>query len=131
MGDVSTLSFENDYFDAVIESECLYANNSANLKMTLQEIKRVLKPHGMFYSRTFAKDMLSDVELSGNILEFERVKHGPLRDRGFARFVDREGIHSLYGDFKIISIDHERFTRFNASVLTSEYVIICQNENSI
>jgi len=128
VGDVTKLSFQNDYFDAVIDSECLYANNLGNSMVILEEIRRVLKPHGLFYSRTFAEDMLTSSELSENNAEFENLTYGPLKDKGFARFINREGIHSLYGKFfSIKSIDKEHFTRNNGSVVTSEYVIVCEN----
>lgn len=47
-GDIITLPFQNDYFDGVIDVECLYCNNTTTTKTILQEIRRVLKPGGLF-----------------------------------------------------------------------------------
>ena len=57
IGDIINLPFETNYFDGIIDVECIYCNNWENTEIILQEIQRTLKTKGLFYSRTFAEDM--------------------------------------------------------------------------
>ena len=51
--DAENLPFKNDYFDKYIISFCL--RNVTNIKKTLEESYRVLKPGGIFYCLEFSK----------------------------------------------------------------------------
>lgn len=128
VGDIVSLSYPDNFFDAVLDVECLYANDYDNSRKILAEIKRVLKPHGLLYSRT-----LSDEIFIGNEYDqigyksYTNVSEGPLKGRGFARLMDVKDIEELYSDFfNLLSIDELNYTQSNRSFTISEFVILCQ-----
>ena len=49
VGDIVSLPFEDNSFDGIVDSECLYCNNTTNTQKILSEIQRVLKQYGFFY----------------------------------------------------------------------------------
>ena len=126
VADIVNLPFINNFFDVVIDVECIYCNNSENTKIILEEIKRVLKPDGKFYSRTFSDKMFIGTNIKENIyLEYLDVKDGPLKGKGFVRLSSRDTINELYGRcFKIESIDYLEYTQYNEKYLIKEWVII-------
>ena len=83
VGDVVDLCYNDNFFDVVLDVECMYANSLDDTKKIVSEVLRVLKPSGRFYSRTFM-DWMSGVE-SGTVVESHRntflnMPEGPLRD---------------------------------------------------
>ena len=54
VGDIVSLPYSDLTFDAVIDVECIYANDLENANKILKEISRVLKKTGLFYSRTLS-----------------------------------------------------------------------------
>lgn len=126
VSDIVNLPFSNNFFDVVIDVECIYCNNSENTKIILEEIKRVLKPDGKFYSRTFSDKMFIGANIKENIyLEYLDVEDGPLKGKGFVRLSSKDTINDLYGRcFKIESIDYLEYTQYNEKYLIKEWVII-------
>lgn len=127
--DIMDLSiFESNFFDAVIDVECLSCNSFMNTQKILNEVKRVLKTNGLFYSRTFSEKMLQGKDASGvSDLEYSEVKEGPLKGKGFLRLSDKKSIDMLYGSlFSIKSIDTLEFSNNNETDFVSEYIIIAQ-----
>lgn len=128
IGDVSRLPFESEYFDAVIDSECIYSNRFEDAEKILDEVKRVLRTGGLFYSRTFTdKNYIGQrYDIVGE-MEYLNISDGPMAGKGFCRLVNHSSIQKLYGKrFRIISIDQLECTRDNGKIIISEYVIICQ-----
>ena len=96
-GDILSLPYDDNYFDGVIDAESLYCNDYSLTRQILAEINRVLKPTGLFYSRTFTSSMyVGDRPDSLNRLEFRNVSSGPLAGKGFVRLADSESIKGLY-----------------------------------
>ncbi len=60
VGDVTRLPYNNESFDAVIDCQCLYANDLTSTRRSLNEIERVLKPGGQLLSITFATGTYGD-----------------------------------------------------------------------
>lgn len=131
VGDIVNLPYQDSYFDAVIDIECLYCNSIESSLKILQEIKRVLKPQGMFFSRTFSSDIyIGENPTSINSMEFRDIKEGPLKGNQFVRLSTKETIRELYGrEFSVESIDKEQYTMGNGEVLVSEWNIICRKGN--
>lgn len=130
VGDIIELPYEDSFFDAVIDVECLYANNFENTQLILKEINRVLKNEGLFYSRTLSDKMYIGKEFKQySKYEFDEVVLGPLKGKGFLRLIDRTGISSLYKkSFKIISVDLMEYTQNNSKQFISEYIIITKKK---
>jgi|JI8StandDraft_1071087.scaffolds.fasta_scaffold222483_2 SAM-dependent methyltransferase len=128
VGDIINLPFEDNFFDAVIDVECLYANTLDNSRKIINEINRVLKKDGLFYSLTFSDTMSigkSQSTLGPN--EYNNISDGPLSGKGFVRLIDRLGIQDLYGNqFQILTIDKFEHTIGNNTDLISEWSIVCQ-----
>ncbi len=128
VGDIVHLPYESEFFDAVIDVECLYANNLHNSKKILAEIYRVLKPGGMLYSLTFSDEMSigkTQTKIAPN--EYKDISDGPLAEKGFVRLIDKNGIGELYGDkFALVSIDKFEHTINNQADTISEWSIVCK-----
>ena len=128
VGDILSLPYPSETFDAVIDVECLYANSRGDTEKMLAEIKRVLKPGGLFFSRTIADDIYigkSRKKVGDN--EYTDISDGPLAGRGFARLTGRQGACDLYGSiFDVLSIDSLVATVNNGSMKVSEWIIICR-----
>lgn len=131
VGDILNLPYEDNFFDAVIDVECLYANNFENTKIILKEISRVLKTEGLLYSRTFSNQQYIGKEYDKiSNLEFNNIMEGPLRGKGFVRLSSSESINSLFDDslLHIKSIDTLNYTIDNGNFKISEFVIIAINK---
>ncbi|MGZ4059592.1 MAG: class I SAM-dependent methyltransferase, partial [Bacteroidia bacterium] len=106
-GDIISLPYEDNFFDCVLDVECLYANDQNNTTVILKEINRILKPGGKFYSRTFSDKM--NVGKTNNKIsdfEFDSISDGPLEGKGFVRLMNENQLRNLYGAFlKVISVD--------------------------
>lgn len=128
ISDVSNLNYDDNFFDAVIDCECIYANNFESSKKILLEINRVLKSGGFFYSRSFAEDMfIGNPLIKYNDFEYDKIQSGSLAGKGFTRLIDENGIKKLYGEFfNIVSIDFLKYSNNNQEDIVSEYIIISQ-----
>jgi ubiquinone/menaquinone biosynthesis C-methylase UbiE len=130
VGDIMELPFENNFFDCVLDVECLYANNWKNSSLIMREIYRVLKQNGLFYSRTFSSEMfVGDAFPISNYYEYHEVEEGPLSGKGFVRLINRDLIKELYGKIlDIRSIDLLEHTRDNGRVKISEWIITAEKK---
>lgn len=133
-GDIKKLPYPDKSFDCVVDNECLYCNSLKNTKIILQEIKRVLKDGGLFFSRTFTDEMYVGhtqnriSSLEGNI-EYNDISDGPFNDKGFGRLINLKGIMKLYGTFfKIVSIDKMEYTCNNSVFKVSEWLVVCRKD---
>ena len=129
VGNIEKLPYPDEFFDCVVDNECLYCNPLKKAEDILKEVKRVLKKGATLFSRTFTDEMYvgrSHKRISE--FEYDDVSDGPFANRGFARLISREGIAKLYGSFfKIASIDKLECTLNNSEAKVSEWIIICQN----
>jgi len=127
VGDVIVLDqFEGDYFDAVIDAECVCCNNVINSKKILAEVKRVLKNNGLFYSRTFSDKTFVGLDAEyATPLEVSKATDGPLQGKGFVRLSNENSINELYGEFFCIeSMDVSDYTANNQKTRVSEFIIV-------
>jgi SAM-dependent methyltransferase len=54
VGDVSIFPYDDNVFDAVFDSECLYANLYDDARRAYQQIERALRSSGKLLSKLFA-----------------------------------------------------------------------------
>ena len=125
--DIMKLQYPDDYFDCVVDIECLYANSFANTELILQEICRTMKPGGFLFSKSITDKMyLGKQRDEVGQLEFNNISDGPAAGKGFARSMSQQRIHQLYGQFFTVEqIDLHEYTRNNQTLLNSEWVIVC------
>ena len=129
VGDVVDLCYNDNFFDVVLDVECMYANSLDDTKKIVSEVLRVLKPSGRFYSRTFM-DWMSGVE-SGTVVESHRntflnMPEGPLRDDyGIIRLTSESEIPILYAGFNQIDVDFQKRSIGNQKHFLGEWMITC------
>lgn len=126
VGDITSLPYDDNFFDAVVDVEAVYSNPRNNSKKIINEVRRVLKKEGLFYSRTFADDMFIGNrrdELAPR--EYTKISDGPLAGMGFVRLTNRQDIQDIYGVFNIQAIDKLEYTMKNGTIKISEWVISC------
>lgn len=128
VGDINILPYSNNFFDAAIDVECLYANPLTASKNILKEIQRCLKPGGLLYSRTLTDQMyIGKSQTCCGHLEYSEISDGPIAGKGFARLMGREDVNSLYGiHFDIQSLDSLEYTRVNGTQIISEWIIVAR-----
>jgi ubiquinone/menaquinone biosynthesis C-methylase UbiE len=126
LGDVKKLPYEGNYFDVVIDNECMYANSESDSHKILSEVKRVLKPGGLFYSRTFSEKMfIGNSYKQYSTFEFDEIKEGNLAGKGFVRLINEVHIQEMYGKyFTLKSVDFLSYSSNNKSNIVEEYIII-------
>jgi SAM-dependent methyltransferase len=110
VGEIETLPFQAAQFDAVIDHECVCCNGYQSSVRIYQEMARVLKAGGKFFSRTFEQGSWGDQ--TGAQLEdhYFLVAQGPLAGKGAARFTAINTVTALVDSS--IHIDAiERITR--------------------
>jgi len=131
VGDIIKLPYENNFFDCVIDIECIYANTFADSIKIIEEICRVLKPGGNFFSKTFMEGMVKPGE--GTLLKGEQHTYqsittsGPLSAKvGIQRLTSENDIARLYSVFTIESIDYLIRSEENRNYEVREFLISCK-----
>lgn len=122
--DFSKLSFEDEYFNAVIDHEAVYCNSYAQSKKIYNDIRRVLKKNGKLFVRTFAKGSWGDGtgELVGH--NAYKTAEGPLAMKGYSRFTCYDEIPDLLDGFKIEQIELINRTVNNGKNNIKEWIVI-------
>ena len=96
----------------------------SDIKITVAEIHRTLKPKGRFFGKMFGiETMGSD---SGKKLEIGTMQYpdiGPCTGNETAHFFTRDEINDLFSDFSDISIDQVNRTDHNGTVQISEWLV--------
>lgn len=111
--DGKDLDYEENFFDCVIDSACIYSNTIDNIVKMYQEVFRVLKQKGKIYSSCFG--VKTDGYLSGEELEvntYNNIKEGALANRGIAHFYTEQEFYTILYDigFRDIVIDKMEYT---------------------
>lgn len=130
IGDIISLPYKDNFFDFIIDIECLYSNSELNTKIILNEIYRVLKPKGIFLSKSFGKKS-SNIN---NSKKFMNEKSTFLnsgnnvfkKEYKIIRFMDILDIKRIYKNFKISKIDEITRSVNNRKKIIHEWVIICK-----
>jgi len=105
VGDITQLPFEDNFFDAVIDNEAVYANSFDNSVKIYGELARVCKPGGKLFSRTFATGCWGDgtgQQVGHNAWV---VAEGPLLHKGYSRFTELSELPDLIKGFEIKEVE--------------------------
>jgi len=128
-GDFNELPWPDEHFDGVVENGALCCNPFDACKRVVREVKRVLKPGGVFLSanlgsRTWGTEKATPTGHN----EYAALPDGPLRGRGFALLMDRPQIDELYKDFTNIEVNTASNTRDHGQNLTEWWVVECKKQ---
>lgn len=111
VGDATRLPYPDASFDAVLDVECIYSNSITDAKKIICEIFRVLKPGGIFFSKTF----------------MEGTFRGALKkEYGLARFISKKNLPKLYTPFVIENLDYLIRSEQNGACEIKEWLITCR-----
>lgn len=129
-GDIVSLPYDDETFDAVVDVECVYANSLKDSKKIVSEIFRVLKPGGKFFSITFMTGTYGDGQgqaLKDEPNTYSELSEGALKKGyGIIRFTSEEDIDLLYSLFKIKNIDYCVRSEKNSQYEIKEWLISCE-----
>jgi ubiquinone/menaquinone biosynthesis C-methylase UbiE len=130
VADATCLPYDAGTFDAVIDCECVYANDVDSSKKILSEVNRVLKPGGEFFSLSFTDEMYvgkTRDELAPRV--YTDISDGLLAGKGLVRLMNKEDIQTLYGEyFCVDTVDKTTRTDLGQQYLTSEWMIVCSKK---
>ncbi len=107
------IGYDRDFFDCVIDSACVYANEIQAIKKMYENIYRVLKKGGKLYSSGFGRN--TDGYGKGVLLEegtYIDITEGVLSGRAVAHFYLQEEMETILNriGFCNIKIDHMLYT---------------------
>ena len=123
-GDICSIDFPADYFDAVIDCEAICCNDITSSKLIYREAARVLKVGGKLFSKAFAVGSWgwgTGEKLGHNAF---LCNEGPLKGEGYTRFTDRSEIPDLLGPaFNLLSIEKLSRTLSNGRDEIIEWII--------
>jgi ubiquinone/menaquinone biosynthesis C-methylase UbiE len=109
VGDFSELPWKGQSFDLIIDRGALTHNTYESIKITLKEVKRVLKKNGKLLSILLFSDLHPDRKYGHKIDKstYDKIKKGPLKGLGRTHFASLNEIKELFGSIlKINSITH-------------------------
>ena len=108
VGDFTSLPFNNDTFDLVIDRASLTCCGFSSAKKSVSEIRRVLKTGGRFFFNPYSSNHSSFASgYPGDDGLTIGIDAGTLVGAGQICFYDRREIYNLFADgWKILSIQH-------------------------
>ena len=105
IGDITTLPFPNNFFDAVIDNECVYCNDFDTSVQIYNEAARVTKQGGKLFCRTFAADSFGDKTGIRIAPDYWACSEGPSVGKGNCRFTSKEQLPILLQSYFIDSVE--------------------------
>ncbi len=128
VGDVVKLDYPDNFFDAVIDVECLSHNSKENCKKIFAEINRVLKKDGKFYSRTFSeRTTISSNSKKLSSSEYTEIKDGAFHGCGYVKLLNDGEAKDLYSSaFNLLEFDTMEYTYNSGQIKIAELVLVCQ-----
>jgi len=124
IGEIIKIPYENNYFDCVIEIECLSCNKREDIKKAVDEIHRTLKKGGKLYSQFFGKQTWGYGK--GEKIEegtYTKIKEGTLVGVGRVHFTDKKEIEEIFSRFEKIHIEVINRTT-NGGKNIQEYIMV-------
>ena len=111
--DALELTYQEDFFDCIVDNVCICANLYSYIKEMYKNVYRILKPGGKFFSSCFGSK--TDGYGTGKMLEegtYEDIESGVLKGRAVIHLFSKEEFSRTIEEagFKNIQIDHMLYT---------------------
>ena len=123
VGDYTSLPWSDELFDGAVDNVSFYANLMADWQRAVDEIHRVLKPGGMFFTSSFTMNTWGFK--TGREVEpgsFRDILEGPLHGRGLAHFVTEPQLRDLLRRFSQVEVERECRTLVNQSKIVELWI---------
>lgn len=78
--DFSTIDFEEQYFDIIIDREAISSNSFSDIKRISNEINRVLKPNGIMISMLYSDDNQDFLKIKSGEYNAKKVDYNSYTD---------------------------------------------------
>jgi ubiquinone/menaquinone biosynthesis C-methylase UbiE len=128
VGDVIALPYQDNFFDAVLDVQCLSHNTMESCSKILSEISRVMKVGGVFYSRTFSDQCsISPNATRLRPFEYKDIPDGNFTGCGYIKLLNTPQVADLYRSrFRINYQDFSSYTYDNGKYNVAEHVLWCE-----
>lgn len=129
VGDFSTLpDLDGESFDIVIDRGAITCNRRTLIESTLDEVQRILKPNGLFFSQMISWDHGSrpfGQDLGDGC--YDNFSAGPYAGVSKIFFADSATIDDLYASrFEILAKDHAVVERRDPAKKNAHWRIVCR-----
>jgi ubiquinone/menaquinone biosynthesis C-methylase UbiE len=124
VGNFACLPWADESFDAVVDVEALYANTMTNIRTSVAEVRRTLKPGGVFFGKMFGTQTTGSS--SGEMVEAGTMRcpeTGPCAGNEIAHFFTREEFNDLFAGFRDLCIDQTTRTDHNGKMQVFEWIV--------
>lgn len=124
VGNFVSLPWPDESFDLAVDIEALYANRMSDISAAVSEIRRCLKPGGLFFGKMFGNQTTGSD--SGAKIEPGTRAHpvtGPCAGNEIAHFFSQEDILRLFNGFSALDVDHSVRTDQNGVIRTFEWLV--------
>jgi len=105
VGDMLSLPWPDEYFDAVVDCEAVYCNDFGESCTIYGEMQRVTRSEGKLFVRTFAPGTWGDG--TGEQLGLHRfvAAAGPLAGKGPSRFTEESELEVLLASWQLTDVN--------------------------
>lgn len=113
VSDALALDYSDGFFDAVVDSACIYANLLDHIRQMYRNIYHILKPQGKLFTNCFGKQ--TEGYGTGELLEegtYVNMTKGVLQGRAMAHFYTKGELKEVLDEagFSNIQIDSVLYT---------------------
>lgn len=130
IGDFIELPYESNFFDMVIDRHSLCCTDKIDIQRTIDEVKRVLIPGGVFFSLSYSDDhtsSLNGIKTKNGITK--GINKGSLQGFGDLSFFSQKEIENLFSKgFKINSLRYRVSKNVHEREIHSEWEIQVQKD---
>jgi len=130
-GNLTKIPFPEEYFDAVVDIQAIQHNTYREINEILQEIKRVLKPDGIFFAKMVS--IRDHYFKKGRVIEkhtLDDIGGGTFVNAGITHFFDLDELRSLMSLFTEVNIEYTE-TSFNTMKEKNVYWLITAKKEGI
>ena len=127
LGDFVRLPWPDGSFDGVVDNVSICSNGFQQCVKVVDEVRRVLKPGGLFLSCTFSDRTWGCG--SGEEVEpgtYTNITEGPLAGKGLCSFFSREKAEELYVGFRQKAVETLAYTLDGMSRVIELWIVSCR-----